>query len=127
MKPTFLSRIKNALRRSQRPVQQRERRKYVLVRADLSPGLQAAQAVHASDYLVAADPLALYQHPTTIVLAVDNLDELLLNKERHRHIPGAPEGFLFREPDLNGEPTAFACYTDGREYDHLSLALRSTA
>lgn len=126
MKPTFRSRIRNALRRSQRPVQPRESRMYILVRADLPAGLQAAQACHAASYLAASDPLALYQHPTTIVLAVDNLDELQLHKERHIGKKGAPEGFLFREPDLGGEATAFACYTEGYEYDHLPLALKES-
>lgn len=124
MKPTFLSRIRDALRRPQRPVQPREPRKYVLVRADLPAGLQAAQAVHASDYLVAADPLALYQHPTTLILAVKDEADLYLNIGRHIRQPWDPEGKTFREPDLGGQATAFACYTEGHEYSHLPLALK---
>ncbi len=119
--------IRNALRRSQRPVQPREPRMYILVRADLPAGLQAAQACHAASYLAASDPLALYQHPTTIVLAVEDEDDLYLNIGRHVRQPWDPEGRVFREPDLGGQATAFACYTDGREYDHLPLALKEMA
>lgn len=96
---------------------------YVLVRADLAPGLQMAQACHAASYLSAANPLALYQHPTTTVLAVDDELELRYWASLHRHKVGDPAGFMFYEPDLDGEPTAFACYSVGEEFRYLPLAL----
>lgn len=92
-----------------------EPKMYVLVRSDLVPGLQLAQACHAASYLSASNPLALYQHPTTIVLGVSNEEELLNY--------ASSEGFLFREPDLDGAATAYACYSQGYEFANLNLAL----
>lgn len=95
---------------------------YVLVRGDLPPGLQAAQACHAASYLSAADPLVLYQHPTTIVLGVADEEELMHNV-RQAGFYSQGRGFLFKEPDLNSEATAYACFSNGGEFKDLSLAL----
>lgn len=92
-----------------------EPRMYVLVRSDLAPGLQMAQACHAASYLSAQDALKLYQHPTTIVLGVPNERELLLY--------AGSEGFLFREPDLNYEATAYAIFSETTKFSELPLAL----
>lgn len=89
---------------------------YVLVRNDLPIGLQTAQAVHAAAYLAAEGRLKLYQHPTVTVLSVSSEKQLMYY---WRATEG--EGFLFREPDLDDEATAFACYSVGTEFAQLSL------
>lgn len=108
----------------------REPRMYVIVRDDLVPpgapegrypGYQAAQAAHAATYLAAASKLALYQHPTITILNVPNEDILHKTAAMHQHTPGDPELFVFHEPDLNNEATAFACYSVGREFAGLPL------
>lgn len=101
----------------------RDPRLYVLVRADLPPGYQMAQACHAVSYLAADNRLALYQHPVITVLNVCDEGELLSESRKAMIESGSPEGFMFREPDLNGEATAFACYSRGSEWSHLKLAL----
>lgn len=103
----------------------RDPRMYVLVRSDLPPGLQMAQAIHAASYLAADNRLALYQHPTVTVLNVEDEEALLSESAKAKVAPGSPEGFMFREPDLDGEATAFACYSRGSEWKHLGLALRN--
>lgn len=92
---------------------------YVLVRSDLIPGLQMAQACHAASYLSANNPLKLYQHPTTIVLGVPD-EKTLLKYSNY-------EGFLFREPDLDYEATAFAMWSEESLFQELSLALKELA
>lgn len=110
-------------RKKETPRPPREPRLYVLVRADLPPGYQMAQACHAVSYLAADNRLALYQHPVISVLNVRDEDELLSESRKAMIEPGSPEGFMFREPDLGGEATAFACYSRGKEWAHLKLAL----
>lgn len=117
----FKNRIKNWLG-IQAPVP-REPRMYVIVRGDLLPGYQMAQAAHAATYLAAESKLSLYQHPTITILNVPNEAVLMNVLEMHQHIPGDPEPFLFREPDLGNEATAFACYSIGEEFASLPLAL----
>lgn len=97
---------------------------YVCVRADIPPGYQMAQAAHAVSYLAAESKLALYQHSVITILNVPNENALLETAAKHRHTPGDPELFMFREPDLNNEATAFACYSEGSEFSGLPLALR---
>lgn len=108
----------------------REPRMYVIVRADLVPpgcpegtypGYQAAQAAHAATYLAAESKLSLYQHPTITILNVPNEEILHKTAAMHQHVPGDPDLFMFREPDLGNEATAFACYSVGREFAGLPL------
>lgn len=109
----------------------REPRMYVIVRADLVPpgapegqsypGYQAAQAAHAATYLAAESKLSLHQHPTITILNVPNEDILHKTAAMYQHTPGDPELFMFHEPDLNNEATAFACYSVGREFAGLPL------
>lgn len=94
-------------------------RMYVLVRADLPHGLQCAQACHAASYLAANNPLMLYQHPTTIVLNVDSeveLDTYAVKTGR--------KGFMFKEPDLNYQSTAYAFYSEVEMFKELPLAMK---
>jgi hypothetical protein len=113
------------LRRKRAPeVAKRDPRMYVLVRADLPPGLQAAQAVHAASYLAVKSAIALFQHPTVTVLNVEDEDHLEEEAAKAQPKRGAPEGFMFTEPDLDGANTAFACYDTGEQWSHLPLALK---
>lgn len=104
----------------------RDPRLYVVVRGDLAPGYQMAQAAHAATYLAAESKLSLYQHPTITILNVPNESILWRVAEMHQHIPGDPELFMFHEPDLGNEATAFACYSLGDEFAALPLALEGT-
>lgn len=113
-----------------KPASKREPRMYVIVRDDLVPpgapegrypGYQAAQAAHAATYLAAESKLSLYQHPTITILNVPNEDILHKTAAMYQHTPGDPELFMFHEPDLNNEATAFACYSVGREFAGLPL------
>lgn len=125
----LVDKLADALGVSRKP--KREPRLYVVVRDDIVPpgsdpskrypGYQAAQAGHAIAYLSAESKLAVYQHPTITILNVPNEDILLKVAEMHQHIPGDPELWMFREPDLDNEATAFACYSEGREFAGLPL------
>lgn len=90
---------------------------YILVRADLPPGLQMAQAVHAAVTETLRNTVLARTIGNTIVLSVPDEETLLARAA----------GSLFREPDLNGEATASAAFTDGREYSDLPLAGRAMA
>lgn len=85
---------------------------YVLVRGDLTPGSQIAQAIHAAVEYTLEHPARVV--PTVVALEVDSEEQLL----EHAHAFGV----LFREPDLGGEATAFCAVSDGREFSRLRLA-----
>lgn len=99
------------------------------MRADLAPGLQLAQAVHAAIGL-AQVPVTAGGSPaersaasrglpaTVVVLAV--ADEPSLFAAVRAVGDG---GHLFREPDLDGQATAFAVVSDGAPFSDLRLAL----
>lgn len=102
---------------------------YIVVRNDLAPGLQAAQAVHAKE-------LFSHEHPelnaewyeksnNVVVLQVPNKEELVALAYRiTRSHPGDVLS-LFREPDLRDEPTALAVApAAGPLLGSLPLALR---
>lgn len=77
-------------------------RLYVIVRQDLSPGLQAAQAVHAAIGFALKHPGLLAE--TVILVGVPcepDLEEVL------RWLTGRAH-FAVREPDLSGSLTAIA-------------------
>lgn len=120
------------MRQDEVPEIANKRKMYVVVRRDLAPGLRAAQAAHAvaemclgfahSTFGWNSDPDGNY----LIILEVDNEAELeswYLEASRW----GFPRTF-FREPDLNGEMTAFACLPNPEDNDvfhGLPLAFRS--
>lgn len=83
------------------------------MRADLAPGAQLAQAVHASIELSQGhDDLP----ETVVVLAVADEPALITQA-------GAVSGgALFREPDLGDEATAYAVVSDGAQFSALVLA-----
>lgn len=92
---------------------------YVLVRQDLPVGLQMAQAVHAAVGLAAEDPTLLQDYPTVRVLAV--ADEAELVAKAHQLDCEQP-WFMFAEPDLNDEMTAFAAISNGDQWGDLVKA-----
>lgn len=95
---------------------------YVVVRADLLPGLQAAQACHAVRLFVEdereADRRWYEQSNNLVLLQVPGQKELLEFYER-----ACGSKVLFREPDLEGEATAVASL-DKKATSNLPLLLR---
>lgn len=99
---------------------------YIVVRADLKPGLQAAQACHALRLFSAEHPAedrAWYENSNNLVLLqVPNEEALLGLLERSRGISSS----LFREPDLGDEATALALEGRGRRLvGNLPLLLKA--
>lgn len=99
---------------------------YVLVRDDLPPGTQLAQAVHAATEYTLSNVDRAASTPTVVVLAVRDQAELLEYADvlcgwcPSRTASRRPYA-LFHEPDL-GEHTALATISDGREFSRLPLA-----
>ena len=102
---------------------------YVVVRGDLKPGLQAAQAGHALTDLILKYPEQARDWRDNsnflIILSVENEEKILaLVKELDRTEMAWTE---FREPDINNELTALAVlpnrYTE-KFFRNLPLALR---
>jgi peptidyl-tRNA hydrolase len=98
---------------------------YIVVRADLKPGLQAAQACHALRLFSAEHPeedRAWYEGSNNLVLLqVPDERELLALREKADGCPAS----LFREPDLGGEATALAFGPAARKtVSNLPLLLR---
>jgi len=102
---------------------------YVIIRNDLEPGLQAAQACHAARLFVDEHKLEeneWFRYSNNIVLlSVPNKEELIemAYKAVNDDIPVS----MFKEPDVNDEPTAIAML--GRKakklVSTLPLALRA--
>lgn len=88
---------------------------YVLVRDDLSPGAQLAQAVHAGVQLCSQTTVP----ETVVVLSV--ADEVTLLKWADRLCRGNEPWTLFHEPYWN-EHTALAVVCDGSMFSGLTLA-----
>lgn len=86
---------------------------YVLVRDDLTPGQQLAQAVHAAVEHTLKHHETVGRTPTVVVLAVP--DEASLR----RYASGG--GTLFYEPDLESY-TAMCDIGDGSRFSTLRLA-----
>lgn len=94
------------------------------VRADLSPGLQAAQAVHAALQFFHANPVPigkwLLRSNFLVIVSVPDEGALLdLITEAHRR--GVAHVGV-REPDLHDEATA-AAFTPGRDAQRLCASL----
>lgn len=100
-------------------------RMYIIVRNDLKPGLQAAQACHALRLFGAEHPeedRSWYEGSNNLVLLQVPDEEALLGLlERSSGISSS----LFREPDLGDEATALALEARGRRLvSNLPLLLR---
>lgn len=95
---------------------------FVLVRGDLPPGLQYAQAVHAAVEYALAYPDSTRATPNAVVLNVLDEDDLLLYAGLN-----PKGGIVFREPDRGGEATAYATIVDDGRFQGLPLAGREFA
>ena len=98
---------------------------YLVVRADLPPGLQAAQLVHAGTMFCFEQPQAAgawYSEVQNVVcLACPDKETLVrLAYEASKQGLGVS---MFKEPDLNDEPTAFAVL-GARLFPNLPKALK---
>jgi len=102
---------------------------YVIVRSDLAPGLQAAQACHAMRLFVEEHKLEeneWFRFSNNIVLLQVPTKEALVElayKAVNEDIPCS----MFKEPDVNDEPTAIALLGRGAKklVSSLPLALRA--
>lgn len=99
---------------------------YIIVRSDLSPGAQCAQACHAMRAFSGQHPerdATWYRDSNNlVVLNVASEGELMQWLEMLQGT-GAPVA-LFREPDFGDQATAFAALPEsGRELRKLPLAL----
>lgn len=103
------------------------KRLYVVVRSDLPPGLQMAQACHAARAFAVENPWANDKAgENLVVLSVPNELELwrLTARVSERDIMLT----LFREPDLGGALTAAAFTGEAQPLvSSLPLALRQPA
>jgi hypothetical protein len=100
---------------------------FVIIRQDIEPGLQAAQACHAVQAMNDQHPDVIRSWDGNIVLlgvsGMKELSELQCRLQRLR-VPLAS----FCEPDLGGEPTSLAVHGDAWRYlSSLPLALRRQA
>lgn len=100
---------------------------FVVIRNDLAPGLQAAQAVHAKELFSHEHPEVnseWYEKSNNIVLLqVPNKESLV--ELAYRMMQEKIALSLFREPDLQDEPTALALSPQAaRHLSSLPLALR---
>jgi peptidyl-tRNA hydrolase len=98
---------------------------YIIVRADLEPGMQLAQACHATRQFAAEHPeldRTWFETSNNLVaLQVANEQALLDLIERANGLPVAP----FREPDLGNEVTAVAMGSSASPLlGQMPLALR---
>lgn len=105
-----------------RPV---ERKLYVLVRSDLTPGLQLAQAVHAATAFALRHSELAASTPNVVVLAVGGEDALYEANTDGTWL-GQP-GELFIEPDVGDQATAYATVSGGARFSSLPLAGRVPA
>lgn len=101
---------------------------YIIVRNDITPGLQIAQACHALREFVEAYPdldRAWHNnHRNIVILQVPCLSDLaaLANEADSQEIPCS----RFLEPDMEDQMTAIALARDGeRLVSTLPLALRA--
>ena len=101
-------------------------RLYVVVRADIAPGLQLAQACHA----VAAfgtsfpGPFTTWHHGDSNIVCLQARDEAHL-RELFAALPPEAISVSFHEPDLAEQMTAFACDRRPKQWSSLPLALKA--
>lgn len=96
---------------------------YIIVRNDIAPGLQLAQSCHATEQFHRDHPTLASAWLNIVCLQVPSKEKLADLAYR-----AVTEGFaasLFREPDLDDEPTAVAVAGDAQKlFSSLPLALR---
>jgi len=104
---------------------------YVIIRNDLEPGLQAAQACHALRLFVEEHRLEeneWYRFSNNIVVLQIPSKEALMELAYKATCDDIPVS-IFKEPDVDDEPTAIAILGRGAKkmVSHLPLALRRAA
>ena len=95
---------------------------YVLVRKDLAETFRVVQGSHAvcKYALEHYDQFKLWNNETIVYLGVWNLIDL---REWNIKLVKANKVFsIFREPDLDHQETAIACYDDGIIFKDLKMA-----
>ena len=103
---------------------------FIVVRNDLPPGLQAAQAVHAGFLFAQEHPDETNEwHNTSqfvVILQVPDLDSLI---DRFKRLPSSVARVMFHEADLDDDATAFAAlgHEAGSLLSDLPLALKEVA
>lgn len=102
---------------------------YIAVRADLSPGLQIAQAVHAAFQFHSefSSTSLSWQRDSNYLVIVSVPDEPSLMRLASRAVEKELPFTVVREPDLNDQPTALALHpwdTARKLCSNLPLALR---
>ncbi len=95
---------------------------YVLVRGDLPPGAQAAQAVHAAIEYALAKPAQARETRNVVVLNVLDEEDLLTAASIQPE-----DGVLFHEEDLDDQATAYATVCDDGRFQGLPLVGRTPA
>lgn len=97
---------------------------FIVIRGDIAPGLQAAQACHALQAMNDQHPETIADWEGNLVVlsapGARELSEIICGLQRARY-----KLSTFCEPDLGGELTAAAITGDAwRQLSHLPLALR---
>ena len=92
---------------------------YVVTRNDLPIAYQAVQAGHAVAEWMLNNESHPWRNNILVYLTVPDAEmlEMLVLKLRSR----AHRFSVFREPDLNNEQTALACYTESNFFDKLKM------
>jgi peptidyl-tRNA hydrolase len=109
-----------------------DQRLYIVVRADLSPGLQAAQAVHAALEFAVAHPQMTsdWTRESNYLILLALPDEYALMGLIEQANKLGIEHTAVREPDVNDEITAVAlapCAASRKLTANLPLMLREPA
>lgn len=94
----------------------------MLIREDLPPGLQLAQAVHAAIEL----ERKVETPPTVVVLGVEDEEALIDWADRAPNMAIDAPWVVFHEPDID-QHTALATVHDGSVFSDLPLAGRAMA
>ena len=94
---------------------------FILIRQDLKPGAQMAQACH-----VTAEWCKRWQegnrewnNETIVCVSVRDFPHLVLMQQKLEL--KCEDYSIFCEPDLQGQMTGLACYTDSNMFDKLPL------
>lgn len=97
-------------------------RMYVLVRLDLSETYRVVQGSHAvcKYALEHYDQFKVWNNGYIVYLGVQNL--IALRKWDMKLMDSSKVYSVFREPDLDNQETAIACYDDGKIFEGLRLA-----
>jgi len=103
---------------------------YIVVRSDISPGLQAAQSCHALRLFVEENPEIdkdWYENSNNLVVLQAPSKEELARIAYELTVQDVALS-MFKEPDLGDELTAIAVAPEGGRYlSTLPLALRAAA